>query len=133
MKEFFVETPEREAFVPITEHIQTAIDAAGLRDGLCTVYVPHTTAGVTINEGADPDVVRDMLMAFGRIVPDDLPYRHFEGNSTAHIKTAMVGTSTTILIRDGRLQLGTWQTIYLCEFDGPRRRKVWLHFQDQGA
>ncbi len=131
MKEFFVETPAREAFVAITDQVAAAVKDAGLNDGVCVVYVPHTTAGVTINEGADPDVVRDMLMAFQHIVPDDLPYRHFEGNSTAHIKTAMVGTSATVLVREGKLQLGTWQTIYLCEFDGPRRRKVWLDLRGQ--
>ncbi len=131
MKEFFVETPSREAFVAITDQVAAAVRDAGLNDGVCVVYIPHTTAGVTINEGADPDVVRDMLMAFQHIVPDDLPYRHFEGNSTAHIKTAMVGTSATVLVREGKLQLGTWQTIYLCEFDGPRRRKVWLDMRGQ--
>ncbi len=131
MKEFFVETPSREAFVAITDQVAAAVRDAGLKDGVCVVYIPHTTAGVTINEGADPDVVRDMLMAFQHIVPDDLPYRHFEGNSTAHIKTAMVGTSATVFVREGKLQLGTWQTIYLCEFDGPRRRKVWLDMRGQ--
>jgi len=92
--------------------------------GLCVVYVPHTTAGVTINENADPSVRRDMLMALARAVPDSLPYTHGEGNAPAHVKASLVGSSVSVVIQDGRLRLGTWQGIFLCEFDGPRERHV---------
>lgn len=98
----------------------------GLRDGVVTVFIPHTTCGVTINENADPDVVTDMLAALERMVPWQANYRHGEGNSAAHLKASLMGFSAQVLVAGGRLQLGTWQGIYLCEFDGPRTREVWV-------
>jgi secondary thiamine-phosphate synthase enzyme len=124
MTELSVSTAEREQWIDITAMIQDAVAKSGVGSGLCVVYVPHTTAGVTIQENADPDVVRDCLMALKRMVPDDLPFRHSEGNSTAHVKTVITGSSATIPVRDGRLSLGTWQAIYFCEYDGPRHRRV---------
>lgn len=127
MKQITVSTAAREEFVRITGAVQDEVSATGVKDGLCTIYVPHTTAGVTINEGADPDVVRDMLMALQKIVHDDWPYRHAEGNSPAHMKASLMGNSATVFVRNGKLQLGTWQAIFFCEFDGPRTRRVWIH------
>ena len=121
MREFEINTPA-EGFIDITGLVAAAVEAAAVRQGLCQVYVPHTTAAVTINENADPDVVRDMLAALAEMVPR-LPYRHGEGNSPAHVKSSLLGCSVTVPIVEGRLRLGTWQGIYFCEFDGPRRRK----------
>lgn len=123
-KGFSIRSHERVELLKITEQVQEMVNASGISDGVCHVYVPHTTAGVTINEGADPDVVRDMIMELNRIVPFEDGYRHAEGNSAAHIKASMMGSSATILVQDGKLQLGTWQAIFFCEFDGPRRRDV---------
>lgn len=117
----------REELIDLTGEIGRAVAASGVRDGLCLVFVPHTTAAVTINENADPDVKADILMALREVVPDGLPYEHAEGNSPAHIKSSLVGSSVAVIVEDGRLQLGTWQGICLCEFDGPRTRKVWVH------
>lgn len=122
LEEFQVNTPA-EGFVDITAKVAAALRSAGVRTGLCLVFVPHTTAGITINENADPDVVTDMLAGLDSMVPQ-LAYRHGEGNSPAHIKASLLGSSVTVPVRDGRLYLGTWQGIYLCEFDGPRRRTV---------
>jgi len=98
-----------------------------VRDGVCTVFVPHTTAGITINENADPDVVADMIYALDQAVPWTSPrYRHGEGNTAAHVKASLMGNNVQVPVRGGRLQFGTWQAIYLCEFDGPRTRKVWV-------
>jgi secondary thiamine-phosphate synthase enzyme len=125
MESFEVRTQHREQFVEITSLVQRRIAAARLRSGAVIVYVPHTTAGVTINENADPDVVHDMLLTLNRLVPRDAPgYRHAEGNSDSHVKASMMGTSCHVLVEDGKLVLGTWQGIYLCEFDGPRTRRV---------
>ncbi|RCX20799.1 secondary thiamine-phosphate synthase enzyme [Anaerobacterium chartisolvens] len=110
----------------ITSQVQDLVSRSGARSGLCTVFVPHTTAGITINENADPDVVSDMLGEVNRIVRFDGNYSHAEGNSAAHIKASMFGFSVQVIIEDGRLQLGTWQGIYFCEFDGPRNRKVYV-------
>jgi secondary thiamine-phosphate synthase enzyme len=126
MQEFTVETGARTDFVDITGKVQEAVERLGAEDGVVVVFVPHTTAAVTINEGADPDVVRDMDRELGKIVPREDGYRHAEGNSDAHIKTSLVGSSEHVLVAGGRLQLGTWQTLWFCEFDGPRRRKVWV-------
>ncbi|MDR3565522.1 MAG: secondary thiamine-phosphate synthase enzyme YjbQ [Negativicutes bacterium] len=123
-REFEVSTPA-EGFVDITRDVQAALQAVGAQEGLCQVFVPHTTAGITINENADPDVVTDMLAGLDKMVPL-LPYRHAEGNSPAHIKASLLGASVLVPVGNGRLVLGTWQGIYLCEFDGPRRRKVWV-------
>jgi secondary thiamine-phosphate synthase enzyme len=120
-----IRTGHREEFVDITDRVQDALQEAGLRDGLAFVYVPHTTAGVTINEGADPAVRRDMLAALTRIVPEG-PYEHDEGNSPAHVKTSLIGSSVLVPVEDGELKLGRWQSVYLCEFDGPRSRTVWV-------
>ncbi|RME00851.1 MAG: YjbQ family protein [Calditrichaeota bacterium] len=126
MHEFSVKTSRKEEMVNITRQVQDFVRQAGVQEGECTVYVPHTTAGITINEGADPDVCRDILMALQKMVSEDWPYRHLEGNSTAHIKASLMGNSVTVLIHQGKLQLGTWQAIFFCEFDGPRHRHAWL-------
>ena len=124
MQQFTLNTPA-EGFIGITGQVRKIVAAGKVQNGLCQIFVPHTTAGVTINENADPDVVADMLAALNRMVPD-LPYRHGEGNSPAHVKSSLVGCSLTVPIADGRLCLGTWQGIYFCEFDGPRTRNVWV-------
>jgi len=122
---FDVCTRARDEFVDITERVANAVAQSGLADGTATVFVPHTTAGVTINENADPDVVHDVLESLNKIVPwrEDF-YEHSEGNSAAHVKSSLVGCSATIPVQDGRLMLGTWQAVYFCEFDGPRTRRV---------
>ncbi len=124
MERFEIHTRERTEFVDITRRVEEIVRGSGLRTGLCTVYVPHTTAACTVNEHADPDVVRDMLMEVNKIVPFEDGYRHNEGNSAAHIKASLFGTSQTIPIDQGTLVLGTWQGIFFCEFDGPRTRRV---------
>ena len=124
MQQLSLSTPA-EGFIDITGQVRRVVAAGAVQNGLCQIFVPHTTAGLTINENADPDVVTDMLAALDKMVPD-LPYRHGEGNSPAHVKSSLVGCSLTVPISDGRLCLGTWQGIYFCEFDGPRSRKVWV-------
>lgn len=125
MHTFQVKTRERDQFVEITDEVAQAVARSQVRSGAVVVYVPHTTAGVTINENADPDVVHDMLLTLKRLIPKDLPgYRHAEGNSDSHVKASMMGSSCRVLIEDGKLVLGTWQGIYFCEFDGPRTRNV---------
>lgn len=121
-----VRTTRQVEFVNITSRVRDAVAHSGVSDGVCVVFVPHTTAGVTINEGADPDVVTDLIAALDRIVPASAAYRHAEGNSPAHVKATLVGSSVTLLVEGGRLQLGTWQAVYLAEFDGPRTREVWV-------
>jgi secondary thiamine-phosphate synthase enzyme len=123
-KKIEVRTDARDSLVDITDRVEEAVRESRVDAGLCVIYVPHTTAGVTINENADPSVRRDLLMALAQAVPDSLPYTHAEGNSPAHVKASLVGSSATVFIEDGRLRLGTWQGIFLCEFDGPRRRQV---------
>jgi secondary thiamine-phosphate synthase enzyme len=123
---FNVPTRERAHFVDITSQVQTAVADAGLKDGAVIVFVPHTTAGITINENADPTVQRDILTHLDKLVPQSGDYRHAEGNSPAHIKASLMGSSVTVPVSGGRLKLGTWQGIYFCEFDGPRNRKVWV-------
>lgn len=124
---FPVTTRRRDEFVEITADVQRHVSESGLRVGSVLVYVPHTTAGVTINENADPDVVHDMLLTLGRLVPRDAPgYRHGEGNSDSHVKASMMGSSCEVLVDEGRLVLGTWQGVWFCEFDGPRNRSVIL-------
>ena len=119
-----VKTRSRTEFIDITSEVKRIVTASDISDGLCMVYVPHTTAAVTINESADPSVQSDMLSVLNTMVPWDAGYRHMEGNSAAHIKTTLVGTSELIAVEEGRLVLGTWQGIFFCEFDGPRTRKV---------
>jgi secondary thiamine-phosphate synthase enzyme len=125
--EITVRTPEREVLVDITDQVQSVVvQARPGFTGLVSVFVPHTTAGVTINEGADPSVVRDIVESLRRLVPRDGGYRHGEGNSDAHIKASLVGSSVLVPVEQGRLRLGTWQSIYFAEFDGPRTRRVWV-------
>lgn len=124
MAELTIRTPQRTEMVDITSRVQALVEGSGVRDGLCVVFVPHTTAAVTINEGADPAVKADILAELDKVIPRDDGYAHLEGNSAGHIKTSITGASETIIISGGRLALGTWQAIYFCEFDGPRRRKV---------
>jgi secondary thiamine-phosphate synthase enzyme len=121
---FSLQSRQRCQLIDITDRIGEAVRSSGLREGLCTVFVPHTTAGVTINENADPTVVRDLLMELEKIVPFQDGYAHSEGNSAAHIKSSLVGCSVQVAVSGGSLSLGTWQGIYFCEFDGPRRRFV---------
>ena len=124
MRQFQVSTSRREEFVDITKEVGRLVAENGLGEGAVLVYSPHTTAGITINEGADPDVKRDMVAHLARLVPVHPDFRHAEGNSDAHIKTSLMGPSQLVPVSGGRLELGTWQHIYLCEFDGPRRRTV---------
>ena len=119
-----VKSKSKTEFIDITEDIRSLVKESGVQHGACHIYVPHTTAGVTINEGADPAVKRDIIAALNRLVPFEGDYQHTEGNSAAHIKSTLVGTAQVVLIEDGRLLLGTWQSIYFCEFDGPRHRRV---------
>jgi secondary thiamine-phosphate synthase enzyme len=121
---FGVKTGQTCAMIDITREVQNRVKESGVKNGICIVFIPHTTAGVTINENADPDVIRDFLMETGKIVPLEDKYHHREGNSAAHIKASMMGFSQTLIIEDGRLLLGTWQGLYFMEFDGPRIRKV---------
>lgn len=124
MREIRISTTSRTELLDITSEVQKAVAESGVRDGVCHVYVPHTTAGITINENADPSVRQDILMELNKIVPFQDNYRHLEGNAAAHIKASIVGSSETILVEAGKLLLGTWQGIFFCEFDGPRSRRV---------
>lgn len=117
-------TPSRTSMVDITAKVQEVVAKSGVKSGICMVFVPHTTAGVTINENADPDVVSDIIMQVNRTIPFESDYEHSEGNSAAHIKASLFGFSEQLIIENGRLVLGTWQGIYFCEFDGPRSRQV---------
>ena len=119
-------TTQHTQMVNITRLIQEAVTESGVQSGICTVFIPHTTAAVTINENADPDVVRDFTMEIGKLVPWEDGYLHAEGNSAAHLKASMIGFSEQIIVDGGRLVLGTWQGIYFCEFDGPRSRSVYV-------
>ena len=121
-----IRTVGRDCLVDITAQVQGLLARSGVREGVCTVYVPHTTAGVTINENADPTVRTDLLQALDQIVPWRNNYEHSEGNSAAHVKASLMGASLSVLVLGGRLRLGTWQGIYLAEFDGPRTRQVWV-------
>ncbi len=125
MKSFSVRTGKRIEMIDITGSIQDTVKESGIQNGICFVFVPHTTAAVTINENADPDVPRDILMGLNKLIPfGDPQYRHGEGNSDAHLKTSLVGSSEMVMVENGRLVLGTWQSVFFCEFDGPRTRKV---------
>lgn len=126
MRKFDIQTSAREAFIDITSQVEDEVRRAGIKSGIGLVFVPHTTAAVTINENADPSVRQDIAMTLRKAVPDSLPYAHTEGNSPAHVKATLVGSSIMIIIQDGRLALGTWQGIFFCEFDGPRRRQAYL-------
>jgi secondary thiamine-phosphate synthase enzyme len=124
--EYRIKTTKPQEFIDITNLINKEIKKRNIQDGIAVVFVPHTTAGVTINENTDPDVVEDILSSLNRVFPVRGNYRHYEGNSHAHIKASIMGSSCTIIIEDGRMKLGTWQGVYFCEFDGPRDRKVYI-------
>lgn len=126
MRSFSVKTSTRFEMIDITRQIRDIIRDADTGSGLCYVFVPHTTAAVTINENADPDVPSDIISILDRLIPLHGPYRHGEGNSAAHVKASLMGASETVLIENGQLVLGTWQSIFFCEFDGPRMRKVFV-------
>ncbi len=121
-----VQTAKHTQMLDITAQVQKAVTESGVKNGVCMVFVPHTTAAVTINENADPDVVRDFTTEINKIVPWEDGYHHMEGNSAAHLKSSMIGFSENVIIEDGRLVLGTWQGIYFCEYDGPRSRRVFV-------
>lgn len=123
-----VRSKSRNEFVDITEMVQEVVKEAGITKGICYLYVPHTTAGITINEGADPSVQRDIINALSRLVPHEMNYFHREGNADAHIKTTLVGSSLNVIVEEGKLLLGTWQSIFFCEFDGPRHRRIAIKF-----
>ena len=122
-----VKTKSRTGLIDITSEVQNTVRSSGITDGLCLLYVPHTTAAITINESADPSVKDDILMILNQIVPWEAKYRHLEGNSPAHVKSTLVGASELVAIEKGRLVLGTWQGIFFCEFDGPRTRKLHIN------
>ena len=121
-----VKTGTRIEMIDITSQVRGAVSASGVMDGLCVVYVPHTTAGITINEGADPAVCTDITRKLNELVPPNDRYRHMEGNADSHVKVSLMGSSVTVIVENGRLVLGTWQKIFFCEFDGPRSRKVYV-------
>jgi secondary thiamine-phosphate synthase enzyme len=124
MKTITVKSRSRNEFIDITSEVKDIVRQSGVKSGACHIFVPHTTAGVTINEGADPAVKRDIIAALERAFPAYGDYRHNEGNSDAHIKSSLTGCSSVVLVEDGKLVLGTWQSVYFCEFDGPRNRQV---------
>jgi len=126
MEVFSVRTTQRQQLVDITDQVQKCVTDSGFEDGLVCVFVPHTTAGVTINENADPDVVYDVLNTLSRVVPERAGYRHVEGNSDSHVKSSLIAPSLVVIAEKGRLRLGTWQAIYFAEFDGPRSRQCWV-------
>ena len=121
-----VKTGRKEELVDITARISAALAETGVADGVCHIYCPHTTCALTINENADPDVRKDLTAGYRDIVSEELPYAHAEGNSTAHIKSSLTGVSISVFVENSALCLGTWQGVYLCEFDGPRSREVWV-------
>ncbi len=125
MTTFRIQTSARNQFVEITDQVRDAITASGISSGLCVVYCPHTTAAITVNENADPDVVHDMLLYLNKTIPQNQTgFRHAEENSDSHIKASLIGPSVTLIVEDGEIVLGRWQGVYFCEFDGPRTRKV---------
>lgn len=123
-KEILVHSRAREELIKLDVQVRAAVEESGVRDGVCHVYVPHTTAGVTLNEGADPAVAADILARLTHLAPRQAGYAHAEGNADSHIKATLVGASATVPVKGGRLALGTWQSVFLCEFDGPRQRRV---------
>lgn len=126
MKILEIQSQSKEEFIDITGKAREFVASSGTSNGLFLIYVPHTTAAVTVNENADPSVKKDIISALKKIIPDSLPYNHLEGNSPAHIKASLVGESVSLIVEEGELALGTWQGIFFCEFDGPRRRKVYM-------
>jgi secondary thiamine-phosphate synthase enzyme len=127
MQTLSIRTQKHAQFVDITRAVQSAVSSQGVQNAVVTVFVPHTTAGITINENADPDVVSDMAEALETAVPWQAHYRHSEGNAAAHVKASIMGASVQVIVEQGLLQLGTWQAIYFCEFDGPRSRSIWIN------
>ena len=123
-----VKSKSRVEFIDVTGMVHETVKEAGVQDGICYLYVPHTTAGITINEGADPSVQRDIQNTLSRLIPQDVNYFHREGNADAHIKSTIVGTSVHVIVEGGKLLLGTWQSIFFCEFDGPRHRRIAIKF-----
>lgn len=121
-----IKTTKAQEFIDITNLIRETVREDQIKNGIAVVFIPHTTAGVTINENADPDVVYDILSSLNKLFPEIGDYRHFEGNSHAHIKASLMGASCTVIIKDGELKLGTWQGVYFCEFDGPRNREIYI-------
>ena len=130
LREISVETHQRNEVIKLDGDVARFIAESGVKDGICHVFIPHTTAGVIINEGADPDVARDILARLAHLVPHRDGYAHASGNADSHIKAALVGSSATVIVESGVPMLGTWQSIFFCEFDGPRRRKVLLRVAD---
>jgi secondary thiamine-phosphate synthase enzyme len=130
MKTIIISTTQRIDLIDITAQVQKVVNEFKVKNGIVTVYIPHTTCGITINEGADPDVVRDIKYQLDKLIPYQHGYLHMEGNADSHIKTCLVGSSESIIIEDGELVLGTWQSIFLCDFDGPRTRKVYIKILD---
>ncbi len=126
MQSLSVRTQKHTQFVDVTRAVQSAVSGSGVKKGIVTVFVPHTTAGITINENADPDVVSDISDALEKAVPWKASYRHSEGNAAAHVKASLMGSSIHVIVEEGLLRLGTWQAIYFCEFDGPRSRDLWI-------
>ncbi len=129
MQRIIVSTRRREELVDITSSVEGAVGKAGISSGICVLYCPHTTAAITVNEGADPSVAEDMVMGLRRLIPLDWGFSHMEGNSDAHIKASVIGPSETVIVDGGRLVLGTWQRIFFCEFDGPRKREFFVKVQ----
>ena len=126
MKTIQIRTSERVQLIDITSTVQAYVNEKGTQNGIITIYVPHTTCGITINEHADPDVVRDIKMQLGKLAPENAGYHHYEGNSDSHVKASLIGASETVIISNSQMILGTWQGIFLCDFDGPRTRNVHL-------
>ena len=133
METFTIKSKSREAFIDVTSHVQEIVSASGIRSGFCILHVPHTTAAVTVNEGADPSVQSDILAFLADRVPHRGSYRHMEGNSDAHIKSTLVGISQVLPVEDGKVVLGTWQSIFFCEFDGPRNRRLHVQLVGDGT
>ena len=124
LQEISIHSHHRAELIKLDAHVEKAIEESSVEDGICHIFVPHTTAGVTINEGADPDVAKDFVDRLAALVPHQAGYAHAEGNADSHIKAALVGSSATLFVKDGKPLLGTWQSVFFCEFDGPRRRRV---------
>ncbi|HMA61078.1 MAG TPA: secondary thiamine-phosphate synthase enzyme YjbQ [bacterium] len=129
MHKFNVRTSARNELIDITQKVTSRVNESGVESGICTVYCPHTTGAITINESADPSVASDITKKLRSMIPKNENYRHAEGNSDAHIKSSLVGNTVQVIIENGALQLGTWQGIFFCEFDGPRSRNVWVNIQ----
>jgi len=126
VKEISISTKSRTEFVPVDRKVEDVVKESGVQEGICLVWIPHTTAAVTINENADPSVVRDILYEMEKVIPFQDSYQHMEGNSAAHIKSSLFGPSLSLIVTGGKLVLGTWQSIYFCEFDGPRTRRMFV-------